>query len=364
MTPRERFQRVMHHEPIDRIPMFYPYETVTQQAERLWVQQGLPLGMDPYTYIGFDSSELIPLNTEPLPNFVPTTIESDEEWVTHIDPWGFTVRTSKQNRLTPTIYYYLKGSVETREDWEQMKARYDPRDIRRYGSAWSPELLEHYRTAEHPVGIMMHWGPGRGPKNGYMLGLEAFLDKLTGDRAFVHEMFEFWMHFTIDLLTPVVTQTKVDYVWFNEDGLAYKNSTLISPEMYREFWSAYLGKVIEFLRASGVDLVGFYTSGNIQPLIPTFLDTGFNMFGPQEVAADMDPVKLRRQYGKNLLQMGGFSRQSLMDGRAAIDREFQDKIPWLMEQGGTIPMVDDMILPDISFDSYVYYHNKIRDYRW
>ena len=364
MTPRERFQRVMHHERIDRIPMFRPYEAITQQAERLWCQQGLPLGMDPYAYIGFDPSELISLDTGPLPNFVPRTIESDDEWTTHIDRWGFTVKTSKQHQLSPTIYYYLKGSVDTREDWERMKTRYDPHDIRRYGSAWSPELLEHYRKAEHPVGIMMQWGPGRGPKNGYMLGLEAFLDRLTGDRAFIQGMFEFWMHFTIELLTPVVTGTKVDYLWFNEDGLAYKNSTLISPAMYREFWTPYIGKVIEFLRASGTDLIGFYTSGNIEPLLPALLDTGFNLFGPQEVAAGMDPVRLRRQYGENLLQMGGFSRQSLMDGRAAIDREFREKVPGLMEQGGTIPMVDDMILPDISFDSYVYYHDLVRNYRW
>ena len=57
---------------------------------------------------------------------------------------------------------------------------------------------------------------------------------------------------------------------------------------------------------------------------------------------------------------GNIARQALMDGPEAVEREVMSKVPLLMEQGGYIPAVDDMILPDISFASFMRYVELIR----
>jgi len=44
-------------------------------------------------------------------------------------------------------------------------------------------------------------------------------------------------------------------------------------------------------------------------------------------------------------------------------KEFNSKVPPLVEQGGYIPAVDDMIMPDISFESYRHYIALVRDFR-
>jgi uroporphyrinogen decarboxylase len=313
-----------------------------------------------WDFVQFDPVEYAGLDTMPLPSFVSRVVEEDEEWKTTIDPYGFTVKTLKAESVAPTIYYYVRGSMFTREDWEAMKQRYDPRDLRRYPRAWSPELLEHWRNAPYPVGLRLEWGPGRSIKNGYMLGLETFLEKLTDDPAFIHDIFDYWADFVIELAQPIVEAGVVDFVWISEDGMAYKNSTIVSPQMYRTMWSPYVKRVTDFLRANGIDVIGHYTSGNITPLIPSFLEAGINLFGPLEVAADMDAVALKKEFGREILLIGNIGRQALMDGPEAVEREFASKVPWLMEQGGYIPAIDDMVLPDISFGSFMRYVELVK----
>lgn len=360
MTSRERFRAIMNFQEPDRVPL-WDLEGLTEEAVRRWCCQGFPPGRDEREYIGFDGNIFLPVGTGPIPSFVQRTVSSDAEWTTYIDEFGFTVRRLKAQAVSPIVYVYTKGSVHSREDWEEMKKRYNPGDIRRLPNNWGEELLSYYRSASSPLGLSMMWGPGRGPKNGYMLGFENFLHILHDDPAFIHDIFDFWADFTIALWSPIVEALPVDYVVLNEDGLAYKTSTLIGPDTYRKFWQPYVSRVIDHLSARSVKYFSFYTSGNIEPLIPTLLDTGFNLFGPLEVAAGMDAIKLRKEYGREVRLYGNIGRQALMDGPEAVEREVYAKVPWLMEQGGYIPAVDDMILPDISFASFMRYVELIRE---
>ena len=361
MTPRQRFQKIMHFEAPDRIPV-WDLEGITEGAVRQWCVDGFPAGREVREAMGFDPHERVPLSTDPMPSFVPRVIDEDAESVTSIDQYGFTVKMVKANAVAPRLYYYVAGSVETRAEWQEMKRRYDPSDPRRRPTYWGEELFEHYRSLEAPVSLTIVWGPGRGPKNGYMLGQKEFLHALHDEPALVHDIFDFWADFTIALVKELVDEVPIDFVWLSEDGMAYKNSTVVSPEMYREFWHPYIRRVTDFLRGKGIDLIGHYTSGNITALIPSFLEAGISLFGPLECAADMDAVALRQEYGREVRLMGNISRAALMAGPEAVEVEFGRKVPWLMEQGGYIPAIDDMILPDISYAAMRRYLELVRGF--
>jgi hypothetical protein len=79
------------------------------------------------------------------------------------------------------------------------------------------------------------------------------------------------------------------------------------------------------------------------------------MFAPLECAAGMDAVALRRQYGHDALLLGNLSRAAFQSGPRAIEEEFYAKVPYLMEQGGYIPALDDLVMPDIPFAHYAHY---------
>jgi hypothetical protein len=362
LTPRERFNRVMHYEPVDRVPA-WGVEDVLEGTVRQWIRDGdFPIGSTVADVFPLDPVTLIRLDTDPLPNFVQRGLGDDGRWRTYVDQYGFTVKVLKEQSVSPQIYYYLDGVVHNRADWESLKRRYDPRDPHRKPRAWSEELIDHYNTSTSPVGLRLEWGPGRGAKNGYAMGLELFLETLIDDPGLVKDMFDFWADFVIEASRELVSRCKIDFVYFTEDGMGYKNGTLVSPKMYRDLWIPGMRKVTDFLHSHGIDVIAHYSSGNQIPIIPVLLDIGVNLYFPLEVAAGMDALALRQRFGKDILLIGNISRQALMDGPAAVEREFYAKVPALTEAGGYIPAVDDAIMPDISYASYQRYLELVRTY--
>lgn len=363
MNSKERFNRIMRFQSVDRPPL-WGVEEVTEGAVRRWIREGhFPIGMSVSDVLPLDGHEIVYLDTAPLPSFVPRTIEKTERWKTTIDVYGFTVRTLKEQSVTPTVYYYLAGSVSSRADWEKLKLRYDPSDPRRKPRCWGPELWNYYNHSTSPVSMRIDWGPGRGAKNGYTMGLELFLEKVIDEPDLVKDMFDFWADFVIAAAREWFEHVHFDFVYFTEDGMGYKNSSLVSPKMYKELWIPALRKVTDFLHGYGVEIIAHYTSGNIRPLIPTLLDVGINLYFPLEVAAGMDALSLQREFGSEIRMIGNISRQALMDGPQAVEREFHAKVPALMASGGYIPAVDDAIMPDISFESYQRYLQLVRNFR-
>ncbi len=331
-----------------------------------WYNQGFPVGVSPYDYFGFDRKLLLPIDFDPIPSFVPKVLEENEKYVVFINRFGFVERQSKIYTLQSAgyqAYQYIDTPTKRRDDWDGYKKRYNPKDLRRFPTYWSDELFEYYKTLDIPIELNFVWGPGRGPKAGYTMGVERFLQTIWKDPDLVHDIMRSYADFAIGMLKEAV-KARIDYAVCMEDGLAYGHGPIISPKIYEEFWYPYQKKVVDFLRSHGVNIICHYTSGNVEALIPLMLKAGFNAFAPLEVAASMDAVKLREQHGSRVLLMGNISRQALMDGPKAVEKEFYCKVPHLMEQGGYVPAVDDMILPDISLESYRHYISLLKHMRF
>jgi uroporphyrinogen decarboxylase len=363
VNARERFNRIMHYQNVDRPPV-WGVEGVAEGAVRRWIRDGtFPEGMVIADVLPLDGHESVILDTDPLPAFVSRTIEDSERWKTTTDEYGFTVRTLKEQSVTPRIYYYTAGSVSNHSDWERLAVRYDPSDMRRKPRTWGPDLWDHLNGSPSPVSMRIDWGPGRGAKNGYAMGLQPFLETLMDDPGFAREMMDFWADFVIAVARDWFDHVHFDFVFINEDGMGYKNSTLVSPKMYTAIWLPAMRKVVDFLHSHGVDIIAYYSSGDLRPLMPTLLDIGINLHFPLEVAAGMDAPELRRTFGRAIRLIGNIARQALMDGPAAVDEEFQRKVPALMADGGYIPAADDIITPDMTFESYRHYIELVRNYR-
>jgi len=57
----------------------------------------------------------------------------------------------------------------------------------------------------------------------------------------------------------------------------------------------------------------------------------------------MDPVSLRKKYGKNLALSGGIDKRPLTKDKKAIEQELINEVPYLVEQGGYIPTIDHAV---------------------
>jgi uroporphyrinogen decarboxylase len=143
--------------------------------------------------------------------------------------------------------------------------------------------------------------------------------------------------------------------------MAYKNGPLISPKMFDEFVAPYYRRLTGFLRAHGVDVICVDTDGDCRRLIPGFLQAGVSGLYPFEVQAGMDIVEVRKNFPRLLIQ-GGIDKTKIALGGAAIDAELEAKLPSLLSQGGFIPCCDHLVPPDVSWENFVYYRERVKDY--
>lgn len=354
MNSRQRFNSILDYGPTDAIPVMRlePYE---DDGIVGWRSQGLPEDQSPDEFLGISSIQLVPVHTGPVPAFEQRIIAEDAETFTETDWMGCTVRRSKAH---PTMYYgFLDHPVKTREDWERYKTHFRLNEPERVMDVehWAAKL----NASEMPVGItLMPWLFRLGF---YSMGMERFMTAFYETPDLIHDMFSHWSQLVMQGIRPFLGKAKIDVLTFAED-LAYKGGPHLSPEMYKEFFLPYQDPVVEECRAAGVKLVNMYTSGNIFRLLPLLMERGFNLTWPLERACGMDPVELRRTFGRELRLAGGVPKEALIAGPEAIDREIERLIP-LIREGGYIPAVDDMVPPEVSFDNYRHYIDAIRAIR-
>jgi hypothetical protein len=87
------------------------------------------------------------------------------------------------------------------------------------------------------------------------------------------------------------------------------------------------------------------------------MDAGIDLIWPLERASDMDPVRLRKKFGKSLRLSGGVDKRVLAKGKAAIDEHLAELAP-LVDEGGYIPTVDHTVPPDVSWEDFLYYMDR------
>jgi len=89
---------------------------------------------------------------------------------------------------------------------------------------------------------------------------------------------------------------------------------------------------------------------------------GFNCTFQFERNGGMNPLDLRRDLGRGLLLGGGISLRALCEVPEAIDVEIEELMP-LIEEGGFIPALDDMVPLECPFSHYRYMIERLKAIR-
>jgi hypothetical protein len=95
-------------------------------------------------------------------------------------------------------------------------------------------------------------------------------------------------------------------------------------------------------------------------LIPVLMEHGLDCLWACEVSNEaMDYRSLRKEFGRELRMIGGIDLDALREGKEAIRREVEEKVPPLLEQGGYVPLADGRVRVDIPFENYLYYRHLL-----
>ena len=192
------------------------------------------------------------------------------------------------------------------------------------------------------------------------MGTEKLLYTFHDDPDLIEDMMEQVCYLNIEYIKRVLKDIRIDWAYFPED-IAFKTGPLISPDMFRKFIMPHYKKITDLLHSYGVDVIEIDSDGNLNELIPLFLESGINFVWPLEVAARNDAVAIRKKYGKDLIIGGAIDKRALIKGKDAIREEVMSKVPFLLEQGGYFPSVDHLVPPDVTFENYIYFINTMRE---
>lgn len=366
-TQRERFWNWANYEDPHDIPAWGdwvgPYD--------FWLKQGMPPMPEQYqtqggafqymvdlwnfegAYSAFWGTSRVPVNLSVFPGFTPEILEESETHVIKRMGDGTICKEMKNPNSTLIAQEYLSHALTGPENWKEFRdTQLNPNHPGRYPeeSVWAA-LKEEWKDRDYILTI--DGGSFYGNVRNWM-GVENISYAFYDHPEWMHEVMDYLADFYIQVLSRALQEVDVDIALFWED-MCFKNGPLISPDMFREFLLKPYQKVTSFLEKNGVKLSFVDCDGNIESLIPLWLEGGVRGFYPLERASGMDPLPLLQQYKKDkILLWGNVDKRELAKSKTDIDRELE-RLRLAVEKGGFIPLVDHGVPEDIPYDNYCYY---------
>ena len=380
MNTRERFHATMAFEPLDR-PLYWEFGYWAPTLRR-WYNEGLPwragipdelnddavlsaeLGginwFNPYydvdvnRELGFDEIVFrIPINNLFCPVFESKILEDHESWYKIQDSEGQIVQISKINGSR----CHLDSPVKTRRDYERVREeRLQPDLSARLPEDWS-DLKTQFKQRTYPLMYGGMQGFFNQPRR--LLGFERLMMTFFTEPDLLKEIINDTADLLIALYDPVLSEIGGDFAWISED-MCYKNGCFISPDMFREFMLPAYKKVTGFFRDHGITAILVDSDGDVMELIPLLIEGGVTGLLPFEVTGKCDIVEVRRRFPRFHI-FGGINKKMIALGKESIDLELETKIPTVFEGGGFVPFTDHTVHPEISWENFRYYRQRLAE---
>jgi uroporphyrinogen decarboxylase len=318
MNSRQRFLETMRFGSPDRVPYFE--EGIRKDVLKAWRKQGCPPDFDQAQLFISDQRQEIQLDVDPhpWPERWPCTRSDLKAYAKSLDP--------DERSRTPGNWKKLVTLSKQRQDALMMRLSIGFFEIMG---------VEGWRRF-HELILLMHNDPG-----------------------FVREMMRINGEFVAALTERLLQEIQIDAAIFSEP-IGDNHGPLISPRMYADFVLSSYQPILEVLHRQHVDIIILRTYANARLLIPVLMEQGLDCLWACEVnTAAMDYRSLRQEFGKGLRLIGGIDLDVLREGKTAIRREVEEKVPPLLEQGGYVPLADGRVRSDIPFENYLYYRQLL-----
>ncbi|MGI6114156.1 MAG: uroporphyrinogen decarboxylase family protein [Mahellales bacterium] len=366
MNERERFLNTCRFKPVDRVPLWPPLSIWDTTLKR-WKNEGLTdFGVDLagehsdetlslFDYLGCDRFDEIGIYYGFCPGFEYKVIEENDRFIVYRNHEGIIMKELKENHET-SMPQFLEFPIKTREDYKAVKHRLTLNFEERFPKNWA-DKCKIWKYSKVPLRM---WADREGGFFGplrNLFGLENLLYTFYDDPAFIEEIMDDRADLMIEILDRILEDVQFDFFVFWED-MAFKNGPLLSPEMFKKFMVPRYKRVTEFLRSKGIDIIVVDSDGDITKLIPLWLEAGVNGILPFEVQCGMDVVKVRKEYGNDLIMIGGLDKRVLAKSKKEIDEEIYRVAP-ILDRGGYIPWLDHGVPPDVPFDNFLYFYDKL-----
>jgi uroporphyrinogen decarboxylase len=213
--------------------------------------------------------------------------------------------------------------------------------------------------AETNIGGVYEWP-------GFLRGLNNWLVDLASDSDMVEAMLEKITEFKVAFWEALLSRIgKYVSMVRESDDLAGQNGLLISPEYYRKYFKPRHRIIVETIKKYTDAPVFLHSCGGIWDLIPDLIEAGFDGLNPIQVGTyKMNPLELKKMYGKELLFWGGScdSQQLPTMIPAQVKEQARRNIEALAPGGGFIFAPINMLQADVPPENIVAMAEAVSEY--
>lgn len=325
MTTRERFKALLDRKKPDRIPTI-EWAAYWDLTINKWNTEGLPKQLDQQGLTDFFGLDKL-----------------------------YQFSTSGMGRDCPRELSHGSGIISTEEEYEAiLPFLYREESINSLvdGIKKVKPVIDNGDAASWLTLEGFFWYPRS------LLGIENHLFAFYDSPELMHRINSDITVFSVRIIEAVCNIIKPEFMTFAED-MSYNHGAMLSKELFDEFVAPYYHKVIPLLKAQGIK-VFIDTDGDVEPLIPWFMECGIDGVLPLERQAGVDVNRIRENY-PDWLMIGGYNKLIMHKGAEAMQAEFERLLP-AMRSGGYIPGVDHQTPPDVSIENYRIFVRLLQEY--
>lgn len=197
-----------------------------------------------------------------------------------------------------------------------------------------------------------------------LIGLEKFLIDLSYGADYVEPLLDQVMQFNIEV-ARILIGLGVDVILTGDD-FGTQGGMLISPRLWRRHFKDRLRQVFDACREAKPKIIlAYHSCGSIAPIIPELIEIGLQVLNPiQPKAKDMDPPRLKAQYGDRLAFFGGVDIQEVVPFGSVQDvkEEVRRRIHELGYDGGYLLAPAHDIQPEAPTENVLAIFDAVREY--
>lgn len=154
---------------------------------------------------------------------------------------------------------------------------------------------------------------------------EWYISTLTR-QSYIHKVFERQTEIALANLEKIKTRVsdRVQAVFICGTDFGTQQSTFCSVETFRSLYFPYYKKVNDWIHQNTSWKAFKHSCGAVETLVPSIIEAGFDILNPVQCsAAGMEPEKLKKKYGGDIVFWGGGvdTQKTLMFGTPASVRE-------------------------------------------
>jgi hypothetical protein len=158
---------------------------------------------------------------------------------------------------------------------------------------------------------------------------------------YVHSIFERQCEYALKNLETLIGMfgDRVQAVVTTGTDFGTQNSLFISKESYRDLFKPYHKRLNDFIHQKSNWKVFIHSCGAVAPLIPEFIEAGFDILNPVQCSAvGMDAMQLKKNFGKDITFWGGCvnTQHTMYQSPDDVYREVRERIDIFNQDGGFV----------------------------